>query len=212
MSRKKWEKLEIDYAEAIKFQDAIKELQFESIGEFVELIGGLMGMINVNDIDNAKKISEAFALRIGYIIDKIGYADKVIDKNKTMRDFYEEQQQRLEAQKEAQKEADEAEEQVEENEPTDEEQWEAEYKDYRDNGTVEGEENLQTVELDEEFEGKIEDQVTSMMGRNPFKGLTEEEKELARESQGKTVEPAMMIQLDPSIMESIKKSQDNEES
>lgn len=95
MSRKKWEALEKEYSEAILFQDVLKKLQFESIGEFVELIGGVMGMLNVNDIDNAKKISEAFALRIGYILDQIGYVDKIIDKNKTMRDFYEEQQKKL---------------------------------------------------------------------------------------------------------------------
>ena len=101
MSRKKWEKMQEEYAEAIKFQDVLKELKFDSIGEFVELIDGVMGMVNVNDIDNAKRICDVFALRIGYIIDKIGYADKVIDKNKTMRDFYEDRQRQLAEQKAA---------------------------------------------------------------------------------------------------------------
>lgn len=100
-------KIEVEYAEAIKFQDVLKELNFESIGEFVELIGGVMGMINVNDMDNVKRISEAFAPRIGYIIDKIGYGDKVIEKNKSMRDFYDEQQRKLaEAKAEKEKEKD----------------------------------------------------------------------------------------------------------
>jgi hypothetical protein len=86
-------KIKEKYAEAILFQDIIiNELNFNSVGEFVELVGGVFGMLNVNNIDNAKRISEAFAVRIGYILDKIGYVDKIIENNKSMRDYYEEQQ------------------------------------------------------------------------------------------------------------------------
>ena len=198
MSRKKWEKLEKEYSEAIMFQDVLKKLQFESIGEFVELIGGLMGMINVNDIDNAKKISEAFALRIGYILDKIGYVDKVIEKNKTMRDFYEEQERKLAEAQEKKKEQ-------KDKEPTIEELHAKEYDEYLRTGKIEGEPTLGSIELEEEVEDKIEEEVAKMMGRNPFQpGLSPEEKVMVEEKMGKTIEPAMTIQLDPSLFANFK--------
>ncbi len=107
--RNKDRKLMEEYGEAIKFQDTIKKLNFNSVGEFVELVGGIMGMVNVNDIDNAKKICGPFAERIGHILVELNYVDKVIEKNKSMRDFYNEQQRQIKEAAEAKKAAEEAE-------------------------------------------------------------------------------------------------------
>lgn len=172
MSRKKWEKLEQEYAEAILFQDVLKKLQFESVGEFVELVGGVMGMINVNDIDNAKKISEAFALRIGYILDKIGYVDKLIDNNKSMRQFYEEHQKKLSEQEEAKKKV--------------------------DSGSVIIEE-LVEMEGCVKTETELEQKVTEMMGSNPWDWVSEEDRKKIIEQKGNVIEPVMQLQLDPEI-------------
>jgi len=89
--KKELKRIKEEYGEAMKFQDVVKELNFKSVGEFVELIGGVFGMLNINDIDNAKAFSQAFAERIGHILLEIGHVDKIIAGDKSMRDFYKEQ-------------------------------------------------------------------------------------------------------------------------
>jgi hypothetical protein len=198
MSRKKWEKLEEEYAEAMLFQDTLKKLQFESIGEFVELVGGVMGMININDYDRAKKISEAFALRIGYILDKIGYVDKVIDKNKSMRDFYEEQQKRLIEQEKVKKEAE------VQKEPSQEEKFAKEYDKYLETGEIQGEPTLKEVDVPPEQEEKIDNEIANIIGS--FNGIGDVDKQEVVENQGTTIEPAMTIQLDPKLVGNLQES------
>jgi len=78
----------------VKFQAAIESQGFDDVGEFVELIGGVMGMINLNDLENARKISDKFAVQIGHILTEIGYIDREID-GKTMKQYYDDQQENL---------------------------------------------------------------------------------------------------------------------
>ena len=81
----------MDIKTLLKFSEAVVDNGFEDVGEFVELIGGVMGMINLDDIENAKKISGPFAIQIGHILSEIGYTEKKIE-GKTMQEYYEDNQ------------------------------------------------------------------------------------------------------------------------
>ena len=74
--------------EAQKFRATINQLGYENIGDFVELVGGIVSMLIKEDShekDAFKVMGEQLIMHTGIIIEQIGHLDKVIEKNEDLK-------------------------------------------------------------------------------------------------------------------------------
>jgi len=74
--------------EAQKFRSVINALGYESIGDFIELTGGIVSMLiqpDNPDAENVKVMGEQLVMHTGIIIDQIGHLDKVIERNEELK-------------------------------------------------------------------------------------------------------------------------------
>lgn len=60
------------------FIEAINELGFENVGEFVELVTSLNVLIHAEDYVTAQKLSEKFMPYCGFILNKMGLDKKIL--------------------------------------------------------------------------------------------------------------------------------------
>jgi hypothetical protein len=84
-----------------KFRDVLTELGYESIGDFVELAGGMASMLMQNQTeedsvkkDNVNVMGEQFVAQTGIIIERIGHLDKLIQRNEELKKAAEEAKER----------------------------------------------------------------------------------------------------------------------
>lgn len=74
--------------EAQKFRTTINQLGYESIGDFVELVGGIVSMLIKEDSherDAFKVMGEQLVMHTGVIIEQIGHFDKIVEKNEELK-------------------------------------------------------------------------------------------------------------------------------
>jgi len=71
--------------ESTKFSLALKELGYESIGEFVELVGGFAAMISEGK--DASIMAKPLAEHCGVLIERMGHLDAVKKKNRDLKEI-----------------------------------------------------------------------------------------------------------------------------
>ncbi len=76
--------------EAQKFRSVINALGYESIGDFIELTGGIVSMLIQSDEsdenkENIRVMGEQLVMHTGIIIEQIGHLDKVIERNEDLK-------------------------------------------------------------------------------------------------------------------------------
>jgi CRISPR/Cas system-associated protein Cas10 (large subunit of type III CRISPR-Cas system) len=83
--------------ESQKFRDILSELGYETIGDFIELAGGMVSMLIQNqeekDLvkkDNVNVMGEQFVYQTGIIIERIGHLDKLMQRNEELKKAAEE--------------------------------------------------------------------------------------------------------------------------
>jgi len=71
--------------ESTKFSLALKELGYESIGEFLEIVGGFSAMISEGK--DASYMAKPLAEHCGQLIERIGHLEVVKKKNKDLKEI-----------------------------------------------------------------------------------------------------------------------------
>jgi len=74
--------------EAQTFRNVIKNLGYESIGDFIELAGGIVSMLMQDDNpekENVKVMGEQLVMQTGIIIEQIGHFDKIVERNEELK-------------------------------------------------------------------------------------------------------------------------------
>jgi len=71
--------------ESTKFSLALRELGYESIGEFLEIVGGFSAM--VSEGKDASYMAKPLAEHCGQLIERIGHLEAVKKKNKQLKEI-----------------------------------------------------------------------------------------------------------------------------
>jgi hypothetical protein len=75
-------------SEVQRFKDLLIELGYTNIGEFIELIGGFIAMVDGDEEDQkkAKEIAGPLTMQIGFMIERLDLLDQIIEKNKNLKE------------------------------------------------------------------------------------------------------------------------------
>jgi len=74
--------------ESHKFVSTLESLGYESIGDFIEMCGGLVGILideESTQKETAKEMAQQFVMQTGIIIEQIGHLDKIIERNEELK-------------------------------------------------------------------------------------------------------------------------------
>jgi len=74
--------------EAQRFKELLDELGYEGIGGFLELVGGLVAMVDGDeeDFEAAKQIAGPLSMQIGFMIERLGFLERIIEKNQALKE------------------------------------------------------------------------------------------------------------------------------
>jgi hypothetical protein len=67
------------------FEEAVRGLGYDSIGEFMELLGGFAALVANEKYDTATVMADRLALQIGSVIEKMGHLEVVKARNELLK-------------------------------------------------------------------------------------------------------------------------------